>query len=42
VEQDDSGYFNMRDVSRIVPEWLVELAPHLYRDEKDKESDDDE
>lgn len=31
VEQDDSGYYNMRDVTKIDPKWLIELAPHFYK-----------
>lgn len=30
VEQDSSGVFSMRDVSSVKPEWLAELASHLY------------
>ncbi|KDD72660.1 hypothetical protein H632_c3059p0, partial [Helicosporidium sp. ATCC 50920] len=31
AELHDSGWYDMRDVMTVEPEWLLELAPHMYR-----------
>ncbi|KAL4435416.1 hypothetical protein ABPG77_006178 [Micractinium sp. CCAP 211/92] len=31
AEQNDSGWYEMRDVLAIESAWLTELAPHMYR-----------
>ncbi len=30
VHQSASGWYEMQEVTAIEPEWLVELAPHVY------------
>eukprot|EP00798_Chlamydomonas_sp_ICE-L_P020447 gene20447-biopygen29212 len=30
VQQSDSGWYEMQGVTAVQPEWLVEVAPHMY------------
>lgn len=31
VQQADSGWYEMQDVCALQPDWLTELAPHMYQ-----------
>jgi len=30
VQQTDDGWFEMQGVTAVLPEWLTEVAPHMY------------
>jgi ATP-dependent RNA helicase DDX35 len=30
VQQTDNGWYEMQGVTAVQPEWLIELAPHMF------------
>ncbi|MEW5312087.1 MAG: hypothetical protein WDW38_003742 [Sanguina aurantia] len=34
VQEHDSGWFEMQGVTAVQPQWLLQAAPHMYRDAK--------
>lgn len=30
VQQTDDGWYEMQGVTAVMPEWLMEAAPHMY------------